>query len=64
MGSGLRFRNRKALLPEPMPSVTRPGARVATLAMLWAMTGAGRRPATATPVPSRMRLVRSAASAR
>ena len=33
------------------------------LAMLWAMTGAMRVPATATPVPKRMRLVRSAANA-
>jgi hypothetical protein len=32
--------------------------------MLWAITGADRVPATATPVPSSMRLVRSAAMAR
>ena len=64
IGSGLWSRKRWALLPAPIPRNVRPGAIVLIDAMLWAVTGGIRVPATDTPVPIRIRSVRSAASAR
>ena len=46
-----------------MPRNVRPGASRLIVAMLCAVTGAIRVPVIATPVPSLIRLVRSAASA-
>ena len=54
---------RIAVLPDPMPRNVRPGASRLIVAMPAAVTGSGRRPATATPVPNRMRSVRVAATA-
>ena len=54
---------RMAVLPAPTPKNVRPGARALMVAMPEALFGAGRVPVMATPVPSWMRLVRTAASA-
>ena len=51
------------LLPAPTPKNVRPGAKALIVAIAAAFTGAGRVPETATPVPSWIRDVRSAASA-
>jgi len=63
MRCGGRPITRLAVLPAPMPKNVRPGASALMVAIPAALTGAGRVPLTATPVPSRMRLVRTAASA-
>jgi hypothetical protein len=47
----------------PSPSTTRPGASAPIDAIAHAVTGAIRVPAIATPVPSTMRLVATAAAA-
>ena len=54
---------RIAVLPEPIPQNTRPGAIRLIVACAAAVTAAGREPATATPVPMPMRDVRAASSA-
>ena len=63
MAIGLRPRMRIAVLPDPMPQNTRPGASRFIVAWAAAVTGANRRPATATPVPMSMRAVSLAISA-
>ena len=55
---------RHAVCPVPNPNMTRPGASSLIVAMEWAMTGGMRVPTMVTPVPSRIRSVCSAASAR
>ena len=52
-----------AVFPVPMPQNTRPGARRLIVAWAAAVTALARVPATATPVPSWMRSVRSAIKA-
>ena len=54
---------RMAVLPEPIPQNTRPGAMRLMVAWAAAVTAAGRDPATATPVPMPIRDVRAASSA-
>ena len=54
---------RIAVLPAPNPRNVRPGASALMVAMLPAVTGAGRVPVMATPVPRRIRDVRVAARA-
>ena len=51
------------MFPVPIPQNTRPGAMRLIVACAAAVTAAGREPATATPVPTRIVLVRSAISA-
>ena len=55
---------RMAVLPLPTPKNVRPGASALIVAIPEALFGAGRVPVMATPVPSWMVLVRTAASAR
>ena len=54
----------KVLVAEPTPKNVRPGASALIVAMPAALTAAGRVPETATPVPTLIVSVRSAASAR
>ena len=63
MRCGGRPSTRMAVLPVPTPQKVRPGASALMVAMAAAVTGAGRVPVTATPVPRRMREVRTAAKA-
>ena len=52
-----------AVFPAPTPKKVRPGARAFIVAIPAALTGAGRVPVMATPVPSLILLVRVAATA-
>ena len=52
-----------AVFPEPTPKKVRPGARALIEAMLAALTGAGRVPVIATPVPRLIEVVLYAAKA-
>ena len=54
---------RIAVLPVPVPKKTRPGARRLIVAMPEAATGASRSPGMASPEPSRIVWVCSAATA-
>ena len=53
----------RAVNPVPTPKSTRPGASLSSVAKPLAAAGAMRLVGTRTPVPSRIRLVRTAASA-
>ena len=54
---------RMAVCPVPIPKKVRPGAIALIDAIEWAVTGAIRVPAIATPVPMRIRDVCAAAKA-
>ena len=53
---------RRAVKPVPTPKSMRPGASWLSVASALAVTGAMRLDGTSTPVPSRMRLVWTAAA--
>ena len=53
---------RRAVKPVPTPKSMRPGASLFSVASALAVTGAMRFDGTSTPVPSRMRLVLTAAA--
>ena len=63
-GSGLCPNSRHPVLPLPTAKKVRPGAMRLMDAIAAAVVVGKRKPATATPVPSRMRVVRAAAKAR